>query len=332
MDHPVKDVRNVVRAIAQGTPEEQKDAVNRYFAPNASFVHPFCRVPSFEKYHIPGLGEVNSRMLFLAILKWYKILSPKIDIEVESSVFDQRASLLYVTASQTFSLWFIPFHKAPVRLVSVLHLVPADNVANGHANGNAASGRANGNGNKLTDGAYDNDEEEDEEVEVEEGPSYAAVASGDASLPDENETDVKIVPPNPALNNGNNGGAPSSPKQQQGQLERQDGDNDKGRSRSRSSKRNSPARYLIQRQVDYYQNDDQLRFLFASPSASLWYAFQLMNTLFCVVGVLFLGPIMAVLGPMITGKSSAKQRMMLTGRRGSGDQQGEKQGSIMAMM
>ena len=59
--------------------------MNRYFAPNASFVHPFCRVPSFEKYHIPGLGEVNSRMLFLAILKWYKILSPKIDIEVESS-------------------------------------------------------------------------------------------------------------------------------------------------------------------------------------------------------------------------------------------------------
>lgn len=37
-------------------------------------------------------------------------------------MFDQRSGLLYVTIRQTFALWFIPFYKAPVRLVTVLQL------------------------------------------------------------------------------------------------------------------------------------------------------------------------------------------------------------------
>lgn len=38
------------------------------------------------------------------------------------SVYDQRQSVLYVQVSQIFSLWFIPFYKAHVRLVTMLHL------------------------------------------------------------------------------------------------------------------------------------------------------------------------------------------------------------------
>ncbi|KAK0643600.1 hypothetical protein B0T16DRAFT_186115 [Cercophora newfieldiana] len=124
MEHPVRDIRGVIRSLTQGTPEEQQDAINRYYLPSASFVHPFCRVPSFENKRLPLLGSIDSRMLVLAIYKWYKILSPKIDIHIESTVFDQRANLLYVTLHQTFSIWFLPFHKSPVRLVTVLHLAP----------------------------------------------------------------------------------------------------------------------------------------------------------------------------------------------------------------
>lgn len=42
--------------------------------------------------------------------------------ESTTTVFDQRTNLLYVTIRQTFSLWFVPLYRAPVKLVSVLHL------------------------------------------------------------------------------------------------------------------------------------------------------------------------------------------------------------------
>ena len=67
----VKDIRAVIKTLCQGTPEEQKEAVNRYFLPSASFVHPFCRIPSFDKVRVPILNnELNSRMLILAVYKW----------------------------------------------------------------------------------------------------------------------------------------------------------------------------------------------------------------------------------------------------------------------
>lgn len=68
----VKEVRNVIRSLTQGTPDEQQDAVYRYFLPGASFMHPFCRVPSFVGLKVPGTGELDSRALIVAILKWCK--------------------------------------------------------------------------------------------------------------------------------------------------------------------------------------------------------------------------------------------------------------------
>jgi hypothetical protein len=94
-------------------------------------------VPSFSDKAVPLLGQVNSRTLILAIYKWYKLLSPDITIQIESTVFDQRANLLYVSLSQTFSIWFLPFHKSPVRLVTLLHLVPDQQPNNSHTSGGA---------------------------------------------------------------------------------------------------------------------------------------------------------------------------------------------------
>ncbi|KAJ4300325.1 hypothetical protein N0V88_002998 [Collariella sp. IMI 366227] len=65
-----EEIKTVIESLTQGTPEEQHDAIYRYFAPGATFSHPFCRVPSFKKLHLPGVGELDSRALITAIYRW----------------------------------------------------------------------------------------------------------------------------------------------------------------------------------------------------------------------------------------------------------------------
>ncbi|KAM5351076.1 hypothetical protein ACJ41O_003799 [Fusarium nematophilum] len=122
MEHPVREIAGVIKALAQGSPEQQESALREYFLPNASFSHPYCHVPSISKGSIPLVGGLDSIWLILGIYRWYRTLSPHIDIKVDSAVFDQRSGLLYVSLRQTFAVWFIPLYKAPVRLVSVLQL------------------------------------------------------------------------------------------------------------------------------------------------------------------------------------------------------------------
>ena len=77
--------------------------------------------------------------------------------------FDQRTNLLYLRLHQTFSIWFLPFHQAPVRLISILHLTPTS------ANGSASS----------TDSRpYDAASEKRRSIQEGIEPSYAEVASG----------------------------------------------------------------------------------------------------------------------------------------------------------
>ncbi|WPH01927.1 Hypothetical protein R9X50_00478100 [Acrodontium crateriforme] len=112
MENPVEDITGVIHKLTQGSPHVQEKAINTYFTPNASFTHPFCRTGSFE----------GSRLLIHAIFRWYKILSPTIDLTVKSVAFDKTNLLLYVTISQVFSIWLIPFYRAPVTLTTVLQL------------------------------------------------------------------------------------------------------------------------------------------------------------------------------------------------------------------
>ncbi|KAL2189720.1 hypothetical protein L209DRAFT_722611 [Thermothelomyces heterothallicus CBS 203.75] len=170
MENPAQDIKQVVQTLAQGTPDAQRDAIYRYFAPGAAFEHPFCRVPSFKNLHIPGVGSFDSRLLIAAIYRWYKILSPKIELEIESCVHDERANLLYLTIFQVFSIWFIPFHRAPVRLVSVLHLTPSS------ARSEAAT--------PSPPPPYDAAQEKRQAVQEGAEPSYAAVTAGDAPASD----------------------------------------------------------------------------------------------------------------------------------------------------
>lgn len=74
MDNPVQEISGVVHKLTQGSPSEQEQIIDTYFTPNASFTHPLCRTGSWE----------GSRNLIHAIYRWYKILSPEIELNVNS--------------------------------------------------------------------------------------------------------------------------------------------------------------------------------------------------------------------------------------------------------
>ncbi|OAL32921.1 hypothetical protein AYO20_07712 [Fonsecaea nubica] len=56
------------------------------------------------------------------IYRWYKILSPRIDVAVDGVAYDEKHLRLYVSIHQNFKLWVVPFYNAPVKLVTVLQL------------------------------------------------------------------------------------------------------------------------------------------------------------------------------------------------------------------
>lgn len=109
----VSEIPRVIRLLTQSTPATQRATVEKYFTPSASFTHPFCRTGSFE----------GSRWLIWCIYRWYKIMSPRIDLEIDGIAFDEKKLTLYVNIHQIFRIWIIPFYKAPVSLVTVLKLV-----------------------------------------------------------------------------------------------------------------------------------------------------------------------------------------------------------------
>jgi hypothetical protein len=70
----VAEIRSVIRLLTQSTPSLQEKALKQFFTSNAAFVHPFCRVPSFN----------GSRWWVTKIFQWYKIMSPRIEMEIHS--------------------------------------------------------------------------------------------------------------------------------------------------------------------------------------------------------------------------------------------------------
>ncbi|KAJ5745012.1 hypothetical protein N7533_009882 [Penicillium manginii] len=125
MENPVEDIPTVIRLLTQSTPSLQEKALEKYFTRDASFVHPFCRVPSFE----------GSRWWVLKIFQWYKIMSPRIEMEIHSIAFDENNLKLYIHMSQIFTIWIVPFHVAPVTLTTVLDLTTDASKTNAPTNG-----------------------------------------------------------------------------------------------------------------------------------------------------------------------------------------------------
>lgn len=125
------EIPTVIRLLTQSPPSLQQKTIDRFFTPSAAFTHPFCRIWSFE----------GSRYVIWKIFQWYKIMSPRIEVEIHSvgwylienlldiktkaltgSAYDEDHLRLYVCLSQIFSIWLVPFHVAPVTLTTVLDL------------------------------------------------------------------------------------------------------------------------------------------------------------------------------------------------------------------
>ena len=68
------EIPQIIHLLTQSPPSTQRKTLETYFTPSASFTHPFCRTGSFE----------GSRWLIWCIYRWYKILSPRIEISVDS--------------------------------------------------------------------------------------------------------------------------------------------------------------------------------------------------------------------------------------------------------
>ncbi|RHZ62566.1 uncharacterized protein CDV56_108084 [Aspergillus thermomutatus] len=110
MENPVSEISTVIKLLIESPPSIQQETIEKYFTPSAAFVHPFCRVSSYD----------GSRWSIIKIFQWYKIMSPR--IEHQSTAYDENHLTLYITLSQIFSIWLVPFHVSPVKLTSVINL------------------------------------------------------------------------------------------------------------------------------------------------------------------------------------------------------------------
>lgn len=280
MEDPAQEIKTVIRTLTQGTPDAQHDAVYRYFAPGATFEHPFCSVPSFKDVNVPRVGTIDSRVLIAAIYRWYKVLSPTIEIEIESSAYDKHNHLLYLTIFQVFSLWFIPFHSAPVRLVTVLRLTPA------HVAGGGTPPPIYGAAQEKLQAVLEGEE-----------PSYAAVTGGASGTPPAQTEEKKKGGDKPPPSSKAAGKATASGSGSKA-ADKAPASGSDSASGSSSRTEPGPTRYVIQRQQDLYQVNEYFKFVTLTPLLPAIIGFlQLLAALTCWAGAATLGPVVKAFRP-----------------------------------
>lgn len=119
MEDPVAEIESVVlKVTATHSPDVQAAAFQRYMSQDMGFRHPVCSI-------VPG---PNSRNKVLGVYQWYRVLSPRIDIRIDSVVFDEARRLLYVEGVQWFKLIFLPVKPVPARLIIRLTLRKENNL------------------------------------------------------------------------------------------------------------------------------------------------------------------------------------------------------------
>jgi hypothetical protein len=71
MDDPVNQIHKVILDLTTASPILQKATINKYFARDAAFVHPFVKTGA-------------SRWEVIQLYRWYKVLSPEIHVKIHS--------------------------------------------------------------------------------------------------------------------------------------------------------------------------------------------------------------------------------------------------------
>ncbi|QSZ29243.1 hypothetical protein DSL72_003755 [Monilinia vaccinii-corymbosi] len=125
MDHPKTQIAHIMHTLCSGSPSAQKETLETYFTPDASFSHPLCSVPSFSSVTIPGLGEVNSRWVLSCIYRWYKVLSPRVKVGVDGIEYNSETQSLFVQLHQDFHLFFLPLFATTANLTTIISLTPS---------------------------------------------------------------------------------------------------------------------------------------------------------------------------------------------------------------
>ncbi|KAM5540164.1 hypothetical protein V8D89_006304 [Ganoderma adspersum] len=111
MEHPEREIAHVVHLLTTSTdPEVQKEAVEKYYAPDVHFRHPVC--------------EANDRKSLLSIFQWYRIMSPSHTLDVGSVTYNRDKLEVFLEITQTFHLRWSPLSPGPARLVTHLKLRP----------------------------------------------------------------------------------------------------------------------------------------------------------------------------------------------------------------
>ncbi|KAL1839051.1 hypothetical protein VTJ49DRAFT_1915 [Mycothermus thermophilus] len=278
MENPAREIESVIRALTQGSPSEQRNAIYHYYAPGAAFEHPFCRVPSFKGVYVPGIGDVDSRAFITAIYRWYKIMSPKIHLSIESCAHDPKTQTLYLSLSQTFSIRFLPFHRAPVHLTSVLHLTEAPPPPPPTTATGASSPDVNAIINPTPPPPYDAAQDKLHAVQEGAEPSYAAVTAGDA-------------PASPTTSSRRRSSSGAGAGAGAGAGTRAAGG---GEEEDKKKKK-----WVIKAQSDFYNTPDQARLVAGvSPASVVTSLMQLTATVWCAAAAGVVGWVFGMLRPI----------------------------------
>ena len=103
----------------------------RYYAQDCAFWHPLCAVA-------PGR---NSRAKMLAILQWYRIMSPALEIHVSDATYDHAKMTAFLDITQTFHIRWSPLRPAPARYAHLPRsFVTLDAGANTHSGRSQVAG------------------------------------------------------------------------------------------------------------------------------------------------------------------------------------------------
>ncbi|KAG8807921.1 hypothetical protein FRC18_005310 [Serendipita sp. 400] len=113
MERPEEEIIGVVSSLTMATsPDIQEATIQKFFAPDAGFRHPLCAVKR----------EPGSRQSILGIYQWYRIMSPRIILEVKDVVYDRKRNVIFLEIEQKFHLRFNPLPGGFSRLITRLEL------------------------------------------------------------------------------------------------------------------------------------------------------------------------------------------------------------------
>jgi len=113
MENPRDEIAAAVKLLTTAeTPEIQLAAIEKYFAPDAGFNHPICKVKRGP----------NSRNQILGIYQWYRTMSPRLELDIEDVAYNESSGKVYLNITQKFRIFASPFSPAPAKLLVQLTL------------------------------------------------------------------------------------------------------------------------------------------------------------------------------------------------------------------